>query len=286
MKPKLVTALLASGVFLAVSSNSASAQTVLFADNYDRPDSDDVDASTVGMSGTLGPQTYLEVWQGGSPGTDNRLRVAGNMFQKQNAGLGSGGINHNFTDAAILSSGGFSLSYDVGSFNNAPDDIPDRWAGFGVGLTLAEIMAFQDDNDFNTGPRGAIAGTIRPGVADFFVGLSQTTNIQVFAGGSLVGEFPVLALGSKTVKTEFSFSDFNAGSTVNYSVLFEGNAVTSGTFNWSNTGENYVGFSFRAPTTRVDNLEIATLSVPEPSIAVIGMVGVGIAGLVIGRRKR
>lgn len=280
--------MLVSGAVLAVFGSHANAQTVLFADNFDRANNNFISAASTGMSGTLGPLTYLEPWQG-VPYNEAVLRIENNRLGKLAAGMGMGGLNHNFIDASILSAGGFSLSFDVVSAGTTGDDRHDRFGGFGVGLTLAEINAFQDENDTDFGPRGTIdptgaPGGIHPGVADFYVSLSIDNLVQVFSAGALVGEFAVTPAGSKTIWTDFSFANFNAGSQVDYLVKFEGNPVTTGSFNWSNTGENYVGFSMRANQVIVDNLSIATV-VPEPSVAALGLLGAGFATWVRSRRK-
>ena len=294
MKPKLSTLLLVSGAALAVFGSQANAQTVLFADTFNRANNNNLSADTTGMSGTLGALGYLETWQGGTGGNpannDSILQINNNTLSKIGSGMGMGGVNHNFIDPAIIAAGGFKVSLDITSVSGSGNDLPDRFGGFGVGLSLAKVNAFQDENDTNLGPRGTIssdanvvdqAANGHTGVADFYVSLSIQNNVQVFAGGLLVNQFAVNPTGSHTLEADFTFPDFNAGSLVNYSVKFEGNPVTTGTFNWSSTDNNYVGFSLRAATVTVDNLAIST--VPEPSTAALLLLGT--AGLLIRRRR-
>lgn len=285
MKPSSSAAIIVSAAVLAVFGSQATAQTILYADNFNRANNNNLSADSTGVSGTLGAVGYLESWEG-SPANLNTWQVNNNtLFKGQTGFSGGGAVNHNFNDSAILAAGGFSVSLDVVSYGTATVDLPDRWGGFGVGLTLAEINAFGDENTVNTGARGGIAndpvtsqvGTygvdawMHPGVADFFVDVSKENKVQVFVGGMLVNQFAVTPAGSKTLTANFSLSDFNAGSQVDYTVLFEGNAVTSGTFNWSNTDENYVSLSARDSVVTLDNLSIST--VPEPSTAAFMLVG-------------
>ena len=118
---------------------------VLFSDNYNRPNNTDIDASSTGMSGTLAPMVYQEVFEGSNQSTSiqilsNQLNVA------VGAGMSSLYLNHNFTGAGILSADGFSISMDVVSITTA-DDTGNRFGGFGVGNTQAEAQAAADSFD-------------------------------------------------------------------------------------------------------------------------------------------
>lgn len=232
------------------------------------------------------PRKYLETWQGGTAGNPANnpsiVQVNNNTLAKIGAGMGMGGLDYNFIGSPVLSAGGFSLSFDVVNAGSNTDDLADRYGGFGIGLSLAELNAFQDENDTAFGPRGSIStpGTF-PGVADFYVSLSLENKVQVFTGGTLAGQFAVPPTGSRTIKTDFRFADFNAGSLVSYTVSFENNEVASGSFNWSGTDQNYIGFSMRANTVNMDNLAIT--AVPEPSSIALALAGA--AGLFLFRRK-
>jgi len=295
-QPKFFAAVLVSGL-LSWCAPQATGQTILFADNFNRANNTSLSADSTGMSGTLGNLGYLESWEG-SPVNVNTWQINNNhLFKGQTGVSGGGAVNHNFIDGDILAAGGFSVSLDIVSYGTQTLDLPDRWGGFGVGLTLAEVNGFTDENTQNTGARGAIAldtvasqiGTygvdpwMHPGVADFFVDVSKENNVQVFTGGMLVNQFAVTPAGSHTLTANFTFADFNAGSQVNYSVLFEGNSITSGTFTWSNTGANYVALSARDSVVTLDNLSIAT--VPEPSAAALVLAGLAAVRLLASRAR-
>jgi hypothetical protein len=252
---------------LSVSSAMAGYPgTVLFSDNYNRPNNTDIDASSVGMSGTLSPMVYMETFEGS--GVNTSIQIASNQlnvaFGPQMSNLY---LNHLFTDSAILAAGGFSISLDVVSINTA-DDTPNRYGGFGVGMTQAQAAAAGDIGTSTTTMRGGGAAT---GVADFFVDTALDNNLRIWNNGILRNTINV---GSYigTIKTEFYLSDFNAGSLVTAVVYFNGVQVDVQTFTWDNTDSNYVGISGRAPANGVvlDNLTIAACyseraSVPYPA---------------------
>ena len=109
--------------------------------------------------------------------------------------------------------------------------------------------------------------------ADLFVGYrGNQSAIQVFENGTEVinnataGDASTLP---KKLKIDFTCSDFNIGSTVNYKVTFGGAAMGIGSFTWSGTNENYIGiysnlFPVSGTTGQLDDFSVIAL-VPEPS---------------------
>ena len=270
-------------------ASTAPGQTVLFSDNFNRANNDVLSAETTGMAGTLAPLNYLETWQAGNPGNASILQINNNTLSKIGTGMGIGALDHNFTDAAILAGGGFRVAMDV-TVGTSGDDLPDRYGGFGGGLSLAEVNGFQDENDTDFGPRGTISNVGsqvdqdlygHTGVADFYISLSLQNNLQIFKGGLLEGQYAVTPAANRTVEVEFSFADFNAGSKVNFAVWFEGAPVTGSFFNWSGTDQNFLGFSLRSSTVVIDNLTIS--AIPEPSSLALLALG---AGLWIALRRQ
>ena len=99
--------------------------------------------------------------------------------------------------------------------------------------------------------------------ADLFVGYrGNQSAIQVFENGTEVinnataGDASTLP---KKLKIDFTCSDFNVGSTVNYEVTFGGAAMGTGSFTWSGTNENYIGvysnlFPASGTTGQLDDL--------------------------------
>jgi hypothetical protein len=248
---------------------------VLFSDSYDRANDTNIDASSVGMGGTLSPMTYVESWEGSGAATSiqinsNKLNVA------MGPGMSNLYLDHNFTDAEISTAGGFSVSLDVLSIV-VSDDTANRFGGFGLGMTLAEAAAAKDINDHPTTmrARGILPGAATVGICDFFVDTALDNKLRVWSNGVLLTTIDVASYVG-TIKVNFSVPDFNAGSLVTANVFFNGSFMTTQTFDWDNTGANYFGISGRCPAAGVflDNLEIATI--PEPATLLLLTVGCAI----------
>lgn len=253
-----------AAVFLLVLGSVSLVQaavtgSVLFSDNYNRSNNTDIDASSTGMSGTLSPMVYQEAFEGSGQLTSiqilsNQLNVA------VGAGMSSLYLNHNFTDAGILSADGFSVSLDVVTITSA-DDPGNRFGGFGVGNTQAEAQAAQDSFDSLVPFRPNLARANQGiGVSDFYVDLALDQNLRLWSNGSLLNTINVGAV-SGTIKVDFLLSDFNVGSSVTAAVYFNGVQQDVQTFTWDNNGANYLGISGRTAGAGVflDNLSIATI---------------------------
>ncbi len=251
----------------------------LFADNFNRvstiPDPNNIDSSTDGMSGLFSPMTYLETFEGANISdttnyNDAVTLITYDLFGNEVCSMANGpvmstfGLDHNFTNGVILTEGGFSVAMDVTGINTATDDAGDRYSGFGVGLSRAEINAFIDENTGNlSGPRGAVEGEFRnAGMADFFVSLALNNNLQVFAGGVVIDRINV-STNRGRVRADFGASDFAAGSFVAYKVYFDRLLKAQGFFRWSGNQQNYVAVSSRGSiSVTLDNLAIGTVNVP------------------------
>ena len=249
---KLAIFLLVLGV--AVQVQAGSTTTILFSDSYDRADNTDIDADSTGMAGTQAPMTYVEAFEGSGAATS--IQVLSNELDVANGvGMGSLYLDHNFTEASILSDDGFSVSLEVVSINPAGDDFANRWGGFGVGLTAAEAAAAGDLNDSATTLRGGGSAT---GVCDFYVDIAQDQNLRMWNNGTLLNTIAIGAAAG-TITVEFLVSDFNAGSSVTADVYYNGALVDTQSFTWDNTDTNYIGISGRTGGVGVllDNLAIA-----------------------------
>ena len=253
--------------------------TVLFSDSYNRTNSTDINTSTDGMDGTLSPLAYVESFEGSGQPTsiqilNNQLNVA------MGPGMSSLFVDHNFTNADILTAGGFSVSLDVVSITNA-DDTGNRFGGFGVGNTRDQALNAKDSFDSAVPYRPNLARANQGiGVSDFYVDLALDQNLRLWSNGALLNTINVGAAAG-TVNVDFFLSDFNAASSVTAVVYFNGVQQDTQTFVWDNTDANYIGISGRTAAAGVflDNLEIATI--PEPATLLL----LGIGSVLLRKRK-
>ena len=134
-------------------------------------------------------------------------------------------LDHNFTDA----SGSLSISLDIVNITTVASDIPNRFSGFGLGMTQAEAAAAGDLNDVNTNHTTMRGGGTSTGVCDFFVDTALDNNLRVWSNGVLL---TTVNVGSYigTIKVDFAIPDFNAGSLVTADVYFNGDLKTTQTF--------------------------------------------------------
>ena len=281
--------LLISGIVAVILANHASAQTTLFDDTYARGvnSSGNLTPNFMGESGAdVGSGlSYITYVNSANTTPPNSFLIQNNTLVKTSTGQeGIWALNYNFTDAAILSAGGFSVSQNILAIPSNANQPQDRFSGYAVGLSLAQVNSFNDDNSTSLGPRGSITGGTT-GVAPFYVDLDSLGAVQVFTGGTLLNTFAIAGSPtSGTLMTDFTgFSDFNAGTTVDFTVLFDGTEVTTGTFTWSSSGNNYIGGSMRDSSVTVGEFDVST--VPEPSSVALAFGGLGVMGWLIHCRR-
>ena len=271
----------------------------LFRDTFDRPDNNDIDAVTTGITNNTGTTfgasaVYSTPWvdpnnQSGGPDASaangGGQRIAANDFQlKYNPGTANAFVNHNFTNADILAAGGFAVSLDVVAYNQATIG---QGAAIAIGMSQAEALMGRDANDgspalgapgfkyTNAFQSTATTATV---LSDFFLALRGTSTLAWGIGGAAAPAPTSVAVASKTgtISADFRFADFNAGSTVNYIVYYNGVSQGSGTFTWSGTNENYIGLDGRDNTVvRVDNFAI---TVPEPATVLLAFLALAASG--------
>ena len=162
---------------------------------------------------------------------------------------------------SMYNGGGFSISIDLEHYSTAGTI---RHLGIAVGMSKAEAEGWAHNV-----PTGFT-------YADLFVGYrGNQSAIQVFENGTEVinnataGDASTLP---KKLKIDFTCSDFNVGSTVNYKVTFGGAAMGTGSFTWSGTNENYIGvysnlFPASGTTGQLDDFSVSAL-MAEPPLAI------------------
>ena len=301
MKKGWKTLLLLSA--FSVLGTNASAN-MLFSDSFDRANSDFLNDSADGMSGTLAPLTYVErgddLLEATKPDINEHLTNITNnqLYLADGPNASSFYLDHNFTDNAILTDGGMKIGLAVVE-NRGSNAGADYWCGFGVGNTLTEVehsyLDYNPDGVVATDPDGIYTrfrgsfGSSQPGVSDLFVCYDQNRGgiIQVIKNGTNPGggtsyaiEDCSIAEGGSRLELEMFFDDFNAGTNVDVNILWGGAIVGTDSFTWDYDNSNYIGFSARQGNGFIaDDLEIST--VPEPGT--IALLGLG--GMLIRRKK-
>lgn len=273
---------------------SAQAQDILFRDTFDRPDNRNIDAVLTGVTdgtGSVLPAdgVYSQPWLDpnsrpptyGLPDGDatngGGSQILGNAFQvKFGTGTANAFVNHNFTDPAILTRGGFSVSLDVTAFSQTTNG---QGGGFAVGMSQAEAAGTADafsGASRMTGGFGTAVGNAVPAqvASDFWVTL-RGDNSLAWGGksGTVLG---VTGLPAKTgtISVKFTVASFNAGSPVGYEVFLNGTSRGSGSFTWSGTNENHIGVDGRdSSSVTVDNFTVSTFEA-DPTVALAATPGV------------
>ncbi len=288
MNHRIPLCLLLAGAF------PATAQELLFRDTFDRPDSRDIAASTAGVTAAAGLELSSPHWlqpfldelnrgpafgvQDGDPTNGGGARIATNRLELAvGAGTSNAVVDRNFTDAAILAAGGFSVSVDVTAFAGGS---PGQGGGFGIGMSRDEALAAGDaisgtgkiqdgfaDGEFN--------GAGHVAVSDFWVVLRGNSTLAWGGRGNAItgaasdtALFGTANVGAKTgtITARFAVPDFNDGSTVQFEVLVNGALVGRGSFPWTGTEENHIGLDARDGTgVTFDNFAVETWTpVPPP----------------------
>jgi hypothetical protein len=290
-------------VAAAVLSQQLSA-AVIFLDTFNRSDTNNIDAdNTTGITNNtgsaLGPDAvYTSPWIDPNylAGADTVAtngggqRIKSNLLEKYNAGTVNMFVNHNFTNASILSAGGFTVSLDVVATSQSTFG---QGTAIAVGMSLAEAQIGHDANDGGTAAAVTpiakftnafqnstfTTGTV---LSDFYFALRGDGMLAWGVGGAPSVAAPTsVTVGSKTgtLSASFELSSFAAGSPVNYTVFFNGVAKGSGTFNWSDTDANYIGVDARDSTlVQMDNFDIST-RVPEPTALALWAMALACVGV-------
>lgn len=242
-------------LFACMPAQQAEA-VVLFGDTFNRANNaantPALNESAAGKSGLLGTLDYVtKSISTDKFGIDNNALLISQVC----CNGGRGGlvyVDHNLTDAGIVSAGNFSVEVDLAQYSTAGSG---RNMGIGVGQSVTEL----------TGQTG-VGNSGSP--ADLFVAYRRTNvnSLEIYKNGTLDAVETVpnnagLPAAPTSMRIDYSVSDFNAGSNVNYEVFIDGAAAafTSGSFAWSGTNENFVSLSTNLTNdARFDNLAIST----------------------------
>lgn len=240
--------------------------TILFGDSFNRLDGNDLNATTRGKYGPLGALNYTQK-SFGPANVGNVELTSGQLLLESNENDGTAGAlvypQHNFTDAAITSAGGFSVTVDL----NANLSGGGRYLSVALGRSTADIDGQTSATAFGNADS-----------SDLVVALRNNDTLWIYENGIHVTTPDGLIDPPNTptkMRIDCSLPDFNSGSTATYSVFFDDSvtAFASGSFTWSGTNENFISLSSNliltsAPGERhalFDNLQVRSLGGSAPA---------------------
>ncbi len=261
-----------------VLTSSLASGAVLFQDNFDVADNASFDASDTSgrLSGTFANDTVLRAHRA-------QQQISGNQLLLVRGGQAAG-VRFNRTDVpfaantrfdwaagaagtAITSTGGFTVNFDWTPDNNTAT----QWIAWVVGT--------------ENGDTGGVIVNSAP--IDYGILFRKNGGTQRFDNGLGLGDggnFATTAGGatSYAVNINYSFADFNDGTSVTAVSTVDGTEVANDTFVWdSNAGSMYMEIATNTGGMRIDNLTISTI--PEPSSLILSSIA--LLGL-LGRRAR
>lgn len=261
-------------VFLLACDVRAS---VLFSDNFNRPDNSNISASSTGMGGSLAPLSYYQT--SGATITGGTLQLG--------RGLPTGDSvfpDHNFTDPSIISSGGFNVSFNVTPTSSVDYTGEANWGAVSVGYARSDATSsgfkVAGANAFGVLVRGS-GGTQNPGQIQMWEDGVDVGNLVFDQSPTPLETYQVTLTVTPTAGQSLFVANQTAEATVTITGDLNADSTfatfqTSMPFTWIGSS-NYVVLegiledSSTDPTTGFDNLSIATL--PDPSaIALCGLV--------------
>jgi hypothetical protein len=243
------------------------AQTVIYSDNFNIPDTLNFNTSSqtgrhtgllatnvVGQSGGIQltiTNNQLNLLAVSSGTTDGRMRFhnATNTALWWNWATNTANSAGNTAGAQILADGGMKISFDW----TAADNTSANWISYSVGITP----------NSDTSIRVANSGT------DSGILLRNNGGAQVFklGSGGATATFDVTSL-TRHVDLNYAFTSWNDGTLVTLNAFVNGTLVISQTFNWNaNSGVQNMELASIANGTKIDNFTVTSLA-PPPSIAI------------------
>jgi hypothetical protein len=244
-----------TAIMMAICSMTltAHAATVLYSENfdgeggagsYDDGTTPEINVGSVGVlqstGVTQGGNAEDTAWSTNAPATGSRgLRFGG-----------EGGYNWATGDnaATILLAGGFSISFDY-TITSDPTD----WMGVRVGS-------------------GGENSAINAGDVTFGALARANGQMQTFDGAVADGFGTASASATRTAQFFYAFNSWDAGSTVTFTGMIDGNTVATDSFTWDTSNDMKIVFGSAQGGAIIDNIALSTI--PEPSAALLGSLAV------------
>lgn len=260
--------------FLACLTARTFAGTVLIADNFNAPDTNNFDNSdqTGRRSGLLASDIQLRsaLFQHGIAG--NQLNFGVGRVRFQSAAALPTNVWWNFASGVggtqILADHGLLVQFDW----TPPDNTSNNWVSFDVG--------FLDQT------AGEPSIRVNDAQTDFGILFRDNGGTQYFDNGAATDgpNFDASTVAPRHVALTYSFSSFADGTDVLVSASVNGVPVLSNQqFQWdNNSGALFMELGNLAAGAKIDNFSIATI--PEPSgYALLGFMAS--LGLALHRRR-
>ncbi|MBB5350705.1 arylsulfatase A-like enzyme [Haloferula luteola] len=223
-------------------------------DDFNRTDSDDLDANQSGLSGRLigmnqQPlhQVYLEGHQpAGMQIVDKQLRISGQS---------SSGVAINLDDPLTHATGGYSVGFDLVTAPQEGDDL----VGLAIGLTEIEATA--------GGIPGSLDAFSAPDKAEYFADLTASGQLNLRVQGETIASIQVGAVTGRWLFAVETAGGFHLGDGVTVKVFFNGSPIHQSTFNWSQADSSRLGITASSRSfVAIDNLIVAPLPLLESFI--------------------
>jgi hypothetical protein len=244
-----------TAIMMAICSMTltAHAATVLYSENfdgeggagsYDDGTTPEINVGSVGVlqstGVTQGGNAEDTAWSTNAPATgSNGLRFGSEGGYNWATGANS---------STILLAGGFSIAFD---YTAAGD--PTNWMGVRVGS-------------------GGENSGINAGDVTFGVLARGNGQIQTFDSGA-AGDFGTAsATATRSAQFFYAFNSWDAGSTVTFTGIIDGNTVATDTFTWDASNDMRIVFAGIESGTTIDNIVLSTI--PEPSAALLGSLAI------------
>ena len=249
---------------LASFTIGANAATVLYSENFDGEGTagnayDDGTTPEINV-GSIGVLQSTGISQGGnaedtawSTTTSVGPAVNGLRFGPEGNYNWATGSN----SAAILSAGGFSISFDYTFAQDAT-----QWVGVRVGSGPENIAINAAGVTFGALARG-------------------NGQMETFDDGSSNGYGTATTGAPRSAQFNYAFTSWAFGSTVTFTGIVDGIEVATDTFTWDVSDDMKIVIAGAVNGTLVDNFQVSTI-IPEPSTALLG--GLGLLALL--RRRR
>lgn len=285
-------------IALCGTLHSASAQTVLFSDTFDRTtgsgDGNGNPAGTGNGSSDWGTNTgvgTINYVAGPSRGGGRNQVVGANQFSTatptpSHGYLFDGGARADLGTLLSSSPDGFRVEFDFDRFADPAfsNTIQGGYIAFGLGnddsAGVGNGAALNTLNTFSLLFQQGVGGN---------VGNAELWGNQTSIGTADYGD----PLASHNVRIDFtpgSSGAYGVGDAIDYEVFIDGSgtALFSNSFNVDSGDLNKFAFSSNDPgfngNRLIDNLTFSSLAaIPEPGSAIVGMLGIGMYAL---RRRR